>query len=302
MSLSWSKFTRASICTGSMVLPRAREESRFADDGSSRHERFRATIRQAIATGDWSKVPPEIRALIPDGARIKTEHGVAYNYKTHRARELHGGVADPTCEIGGHLDLEVDRPDGRITVLDLKGFDPVPPPGKNGQLLGYGLCAALIGDVDEIDLVVAHADVLEDGTIVLHHDTSGPRIHFARVYDEELYAFAAQVRRVIARRESALKLWPQSMPTVEESDECRWCDCWLNCPVQTGHVRLWAQGQYPDALDFSIPTDDARYEAMLRSADFGAKPLRKYIKDLAAAKTAFGKRRGAQPRATEDAA
>jgi hypothetical protein len=292
-SLSWSKFNRAMVCVGSMVLPQAREASRYGADGTGRHERFRATIREAIKTEDWTKVPDEIHALIPRGSVIFTEYGVAYNFDKHSARPLEEGEADPQHEIPGHLDLMIRTPSGAITVLDLKGYDEVPAPKRNGQLLGYALCASLIAGVHEVTVVIVHADVLEDGTIVIWHDSFGPRVHYAKLYDDDLYAFSAVVRRVLAKEQSAATRWQLGeMPATEESDECRWCSSWLNCPVQTGHVRMWSAGKYPEAMDYATPIDDAKYEEMLRSADAGATPMRKYIEKLAAAKKAFGERVG----------
>jgi hypothetical protein len=217
-------------------------ESDYADAGKVRH----TTADCAIKEGRYELLPVEIRALLPKGSLAIAEVDVAYDWSADTARYLDGARPGPT-EIGGRFDLLIVQ-DGKVTVVDFKGFEEVDDPEGNEQLLGYAICAARIVGVTELKLVVAYLQADDDGRLTLI------RPLVVRMIDElDLAAYAQKVRRVVAKVELARD---QAIPDVRESKQCKYCDATAHCPAKRGLIQLMAAGPdaLAEALELKVPT------------------------------------------------
>lgn len=239
--LTASAVPRALRCVASLVLPRHRFESQYADAGSSNHE----DIEAAIDVGDESAIPDAVLAVIQDGDETITEKAFAYDVAADTARELppgkhrrdYSGLG--TFEVPGTPDLIVRG--ARVTVVDHKKFEEVDAADRNAQAATYALMVARAWGLDEIDIVIHYveAEWRKPSTATL-----GPLdldAHAARLKQLQLDAAAAKQNPLA---------WVNSGP------QCKYCDCQLGCPAWTSLQKQVRSGELALMTEARIPFDD----------------------------------------------
>lgn len=241
--LSASAVPRALACPSSLVLPQQDYRTVHADAGTERH----AEMEDAADRGDHDALPDVVRELLRPGDRMASEVSFAYDVATDTAREL-GHVAGrqyvglAPYEITGTVDLLIVG-NGRVIVVDYKGFEQVDDALTNTQLRTYALMVARTYGYSEVTVVVVYLVANRRPTVATVDETD-LKWHAARL--DQL-----QKTVVLAAKD------PDGHASV--GPQCKYCPAYLSCPkqeamraeVQTGLVPLRIESLIPLADDES---------------------------------------------------
>jgi hypothetical protein len=241
---SASALPRLFACPGSAAVPQARVTSVWSDAGEERH----GAREDAVKTGRLDDLPDAVRKLIKPGAVVSAEVAVAYDIATGKARQLGVGigrdyVVGPT-EIPGTMDLLIVH-DGRVTIVDYKGWQGADDADQNEQTMFYALATSIIYDVGEVDIAIAQEgrDTCDVATLdVLEFDALATRLK------RLLGAIEEQQSRVLAGR----------LPDVSQGDHCRYCPARASgsCPADNALLVRLVDGSEANALDMMKPLSD----------------------------------------------
>ncbi len=238
--LSASAVPRALACPTSLVLPQQDYRTAYADAGSDRH----AEMEDAADRGAHDELPEAVRSLIRPGDRLASEISFAYDASTGEARTL-GHVRDRQYgalgpfEITGTIDLLIVG-NGRIIVVDYKGFEEVTHAEDNAQLATYALMAARTYGYQEVTVVVVYLVANRKPTIaVLDHDD-------LRFHDGVLRSL--QVRVAAAAKS------PEAHAVIGR--HCRYCPAFLSCAKQKALAIDVQTGIVPLRVESMMPLDD----------------------------------------------
>jgi hypothetical protein len=241
---SGSEITRVKACLGSAVYPRINRTTKGAKMGSIRHRYLQrvnelggdgAAVTQALAEIADEAVRKLMAALVLDGLPLDpnayvAELGVAWDWETGRARELHrGGERDysmlgPT-EIPATLDSAAKLGDARAYVGDYKSEYSYQAPAREHAQLRFGL------------LAVSRLWHCYDGGLV---EITRPRDSGEAWRDgDELDAFdlaevAEEIRELAERVVAARRAYEERgvMPPTNVTDACVHCPAAHACPAQ----------------------------------------------------------------------
>lgn len=241
MTLSASSIPRALRCVASLVLPRHRFESAYADAGSANHE----DIEAAIDVGDESAIPDAVLAVIREGDETITERSFAYDMATDTARELPHGkhkrdyAGLGPFEIPGTPDLVIRG--ARVTVVDHKKFEEVDAADRNAQAATYALMVARAWGVDEIDILIHYVEA------------EWRKPSFATLGPLDLDAHAARLKQL---QLDAAKARENPLAWVNTGAWCKYCDCQLGCPAWTALQKQVKSGELALMTEARIPFED----------------------------------------------
>lgn len=235
--LTASAVPRGLACASSLILPRKRFDSTFADAGSEYHE----DIEAAIDVGDEEGIPEVVLDLLREGDETITEKAFAYDVATDTARELplgkhkrdYSGLGP--FEIPGTPDLVI-RGNGRVVVVDHKSFVD----GSVDQLATYALMVARAWNVDEVE-------------IVIHYKATWKRSLHLVLGPIDLDAHAAKLKQL---QLDAAKAAANPLAWVKKGDHCSYCDAWVDCPAWEGLRGQVRSGELALATEAAIPFAD----------------------------------------------
>lgn len=239
--LTASATPRALRCVASLVLPRHRFESAYADAGSSNHE----DIESAIDVGDESQIPEAVLAIIRDGDETITERAFAYDVATDTARELPRGkhrrdyAGLSPFEIPGTPDLVIRG--ARVTVVDHKKYEEVDAADRNAQAATYALTIARAWGLDEIDVMIHYVEA------------EWRKPSFATLGPLDLDAHAARLKQL---QLDAARARENPLAWVNSGPQCKYCDCQLGCPAWTALQKQVRSGELALMNEARIPFED----------------------------------------------
>lgn len=238
--LSASAVPRALACPASLVLPQEDYRTEHAEAGSERH----AEMEDAADRGAHDELPEVVRSLLKPGDLTASEVSFAYDVATDTARELghvrgRAYVGLAPYEITGTIDLLIVG-NGRVVVVDYKGFEEVTHAEDNAQLATYALMVARTYGYREVTVVVVYLVANRKPTIAtlaaLDLD-----IHAARLRDLQITVAAAAKD-------------PDTYATVGK--QCKYCPAFLACPKQRQLQSEVQQGLVPMRVEAMLPLAD----------------------------------------------
>lgn len=239
--LTASGTPRGLRCVASLVLPRHRFESAYADAGSGNHE----DIEAAIDVGDESAIPDAVLDVINEGDETITERAFAYDVVTDTARVLPPGKHKRDYsnlgpfEIPGTPDLIIRG--ARVTVVDHKKFEEVDAADRNAQAATYALMVARAFGLDEIDIMIHYVEA------------EWRRPSTATLGPLDLDAHAAKLKQL---QLDAAKARENPLAWVNAGTWCKYCDCQLECPAWTALRKQVATGELALTTEARIPFED----------------------------------------------
>lgn len=248
LGVTASALDRLATCAASGALPAARRTNPDATYGTALHA-FLARAGTAGRDEALAEAPEEYReafALIdldelPVGSSFAVEVGFAFDLVTGVARELGRDAGRDyssaiETEICGTADV-VGVFDGGAYVADFKGlYGFVTPARRNRQLRFYALCALLAYGGERA--------IVE----VIRVRKGGESYVDRAVFDlfDLGVLFRNELEQIVARVRAACELVAAGqVPTVTESEYCRYCPAGSSCPAR---VALAAQLAAPRAL------------------------------------------------------
>lgn len=240
MTLTASGTPRAFRCVASLVLPRKRFESAYADAGIEHHE----DVEAAIDVGDESAIPEAVLDLLQPGDETITERAFAYDVATDTARELPPGKHRRDYsglgpfEIPGTPDLVIRG--ARVTVVDHKSFLEVEPADRNTQAATYALALARAWNLDEVD-------------VLIHYKAEWRRPSFTTLGALDLDAHAARLKQL---QLDAVKAQVNPLAWVKKGDHCSYCDCWADCPAWDGLRGKVKSGELALAIESAVSDEE----------------------------------------------
>lgn len=172
--------------------------------------------------GDLSALPDEVQALIPAMASFGTEISYAYDPVADTARILgrkinrqYAAFSLRPFEIPGTLDLEITG-DGRIVVIDYKGFEEVDDASDNDQVTTYAL-------------MVSRAHGYAEVTAAIIYLVANRRPSIAVLSESDLVFHRDRLRQLQVDV-AAAKRNPAAFLAVGK--HCKYCPAFLECPEQ----------------------------------------------------------------------
>ncbi len=194
-------------------------------------------MESAADVGDDEKLPLEVQALIREGDLRATECAFAYDASDGTARKL-GHIARRDYqelrpfEIPGTIDLLI-RGNGRIVVVDYKGYEEVTDAESNAQTATYALMVARTYGYDEVTVAIVYL--------------GGPRRPSIAVLGAfDLDAHAERLRQLqldVARADAPIVSGPH----------CKYCNAFLACPLQRKLADDAGSGIVPMQVESMIP-------------------------------------------------
>lgn len=137
---------------------------------------------------------------------------------------------------------------GKLRVYDYKhGAGVAVEVEENKQLMYYALGALLLGDYDDIELVVVQPRAMHKDGPVRRWATTGKRI----------YQFAEELK------EAAVLTTKNNAP-LNPGDHCRWCPALSFCPAVRGKLEETAMADFAQPL--AMPTPDVMTPDQIRKA------------------------------------
>lgn len=222
MTLTMSALPRALNCDGSLVLPRAENQSEWADAGNDDHEEL---ARQTIS----GTLPDRLARIVPPGARVEVK--VAFNVVTGVGRVIGEGSgrgygALGPFEIAGSIDVlgvAADDPEC-VVVIDWKtGHKEVDPSERNWQLWGYALTAARALGKSRARVSIAYTAM------------PGQPIDTYEIGTLDLAEFATRLAGLHMRQAKLKdKFKGGETPETREGNWCRHCASKSRCPSKVG--------------------------------------------------------------------
>jgi len=272
---SGSTLERVRMCSGSQVLPHARDTSPAAERGSAIH----AYLAGVLALGREAAlllVPPEWRAAceaIPldalphvNPAGYVAEVAFAYDVDAGTSRELGRDLTRAQAEqlyatlgeseVPVTIDVGALTADGEgVVVADAKtGRGPVVPAARNAQLLLGALPGTRAGGRDRA--VVMSIRLRDEGR---------PWFDGFALDEIDLAAGAAELRKVAARvRAARAEVAAGRRPDVALGEHCKYCPARASCDAQTGLLRQLMQAPAGWREDFGGELTPARAAAAYR--------------------------------------
>lgn len=240
MNWSASSVPRLLLCPTSVLLPQHDYRTEHADAGVEYH----AFMEAAIDVGDEDAIPPEIMALVRDGDEMITELAFAYDVETDTAREL-GRIPRREYKVGptelpGTPDLII-RGNGRIIVVDHKGYEEVDDAERNAQAATYALTVCRAWGYDEAEVAIVYR-------------AAHRRPSHATLNALDLAAHGDRLRQLRADIEKAREL-PQLF--LNDGAHCKYCPAFLGgCPRQEALGRLVSSGEIVRRHEALIPFRD----------------------------------------------
>ncbi len=238
--LSASAVPRLLKCATSAVLPQHRYQTVHAEDGQERH----GTMESAADVGAHDELPAAVQELIRPGDELATECAFAFDVATGCAREL-GHIkrrdypAMSPYELPGTCDLLI-RGNGRICVVDYKGFDQVDTAEDNTQLATYGLMAARTYGYDEVTVAIVYLGGLRRPSIAVLAALD------LDAHAERLKQLHGDVLRAAANPEAYLAT----------GKHCTYCPAFMACPRQMELQVDLGSGVVAMRVEGSIPFND----------------------------------------------
>lgn len=137
---------------------------------------------------------------------------------------------------------------GKLRVYDYKhGAGVAVDVEENKQLMYYALGALLLGDYDDIELIIVQPRALHKDGPVRRWATTGKRI----------YQFADELKEAARKTDEA-------NPFLNPGDHCRWCPALAFCPAVRGKMEETALVDFAQPL--AMPTPDAMTPDQIRKA------------------------------------
>lgn len=242
MNWSASSIPRLLICPTSALLQHHDYNTKYAEQGSEHHVDQEA----AIDVGDEDAIHPEVLALIREGDETITEMAYAYDPETDTAREL-GRItreqyeeAKRPGELPGKPDLVV-RGNGRLLVIDHKGFEEVDDADRNYQVATYALMVARAYGYDECDVAIVYRAPFR-------------RPSHATLNALDLAAHGDRLRRL---RDDIVKARETPQLFLNDGPHCKYCPAFLGgCTRMESLQRRVQSGDMVRRAESLIPFHD----------------------------------------------
>lgn len=243
-SIDWSASVvpRLLQCATSALLPHHDYNTEYANEGEDYH----ADMEAAIDVGDEDAIPAEILALIQEGDETITEMAFAYDPKTDTAREI-GRITREEYkaalrpgELPGKLDLAI-RGNGRVIVVDHKGFELVDDADRNMQTATYALMVSRAWGFDEVEVWIRY------------------RAPWRKPSHAVLNALdlAVHADRLVRLRSDIEKANETPQLFLNDGPWCKYCPAFLGgCPRQDSLKRLVTNGTMERRLADVMPFAD----------------------------------------------
>jgi len=249
---SASATERTIECPASLVFPRAKRSSKYAESGQAKHAFVRAVLAGAPLNVALAGVGPKDRAtcenlqwhsLIGDLQSVRCEAAYALDPIARTARYLGTNVGRNYAqfnlgpdEIPGTIDLEGETYGGRAVVADLKsGFMDVTDAVDNGQLHFAATVRHLVTGASEVEGRIEKLRI--DGSVYTESRTVYVTFDFDVFLDEMAHALEESRR---ARR----VFFSGGTPDVSVGPWCRYCEAMEACPAYTSLARSMVADTY----------------------------------------------------------
>jgi hypothetical protein len=226
---SASSIPRLLQCATSALLPQHDYKTKYATEGQDYH----AEMESAIDVGDEDAIPSEVLALVQDGDETITEMAFAYDPVADTARELGRITREQYAELvrddelPGKPDLII-RGNGRVVVVDHKGFLEVDDAERNEQVATYALMVARAWGYDEVE-------------VVIRYRAPWRRPSYATLNTLDLAAHADRLAKLRSDIHKAREM-PQLF--LNDGAHCKFCPAFLSgCPRQEALARRVQSGQ-----------------------------------------------------------
>jgi len=228
---SASSVERLLACPGSAHLPQHDYQSAHADAGDQRHE----DAEVAALIGDIDGLPWQVRRLLQPGDVLASECAMAYDVSDDTARALgHIAWRDYSglrpFEVPMTIDLIVYG-EGRILVVDYKGYEEVTTAAENAQLATGALAVARASGRDEIDVAIVYLGA------------SWKPADVATLSALDLDVHAARLRNMMTSSDRSLRT----------GRHCKYCHAFLSCPEQQALARQAGGGELAIQIEAMIP-------------------------------------------------
>jgi len=264
--ITMSSLPRLLSCDGALVLPRAENESPWADAGNDEHE----DLARQVVTGT---LPPRLARIVPPGSRAEVK--VAFDVATGTARIIGEGSgrdygSPGPFEIVGSCDVLGVAGDA-VVVVDWKtGHKEVDPAARNWQLWGYGLAAARALGKSRAILRIAYTNM--PGQPIDEH-----ALDAFDLADFATRLSGLHVREAKLRQEYAAG----STPATREGTWCKHCPSKSRCPSKVGLlVQVASKGLAPIG-------DTALTPERAREAHFELERLSQLVEEAKARRQAY---------------
>lgn len=236
--VSASSVERLLACPGSAHLPHADYQSKWAEQGDTRHE----DAEVAALLGGTDDLPWQVRKLLEPGDQLAAECAMAYDVSDDTARALgHISWRDyrdlRPFEVPMTIDLII-RGERRIAVVDYKGFEDVTPAAQNPQLATGALAVARAAGIDEVTVAIVY----------LGASWKPADVATLSVFDLDMHA--ARLRAMMT----------SSDRTLQTGKHCKYCPAFLSCPDQQRLANEASGGALAIRVESMIPfanDDDA---------------------------------------------
>lgn len=256
-----SSASRWMACPGSVKLAETappRPPSAYAVEGTVAHEVGELCLKSGksplkyvgnVVTKDGISV--EITEEMVEAVKVYIDT-VLMDYKEMMPAEMliENGfdLSEVFPGMFGTNDAIIYQHFGKLRVYDYKhGAGVAVEVEENKQLMYYALGALLLGDYDDIELVVVQPRAMHKDGPVRRWSTTGKRI----------YQFAEELKVAAAKTQ-------EKNAPLNPGDHCRWCPALPFCPAVRGKLEETAIAEFSQPL--AMPTPDLMTPAQIQKA------------------------------------